>query len=120
MRPPEPTTVGITDRANRMLVEMTEDSGEFKQKLDGYRFAIALAISAGGISNTLTNSRTIYAVGSLDPEKVIYNTAKVLLGDLYPDQPIYKIVERLAEWGIQEMYASRVDGYLDLDALLPE
>ena len=118
MRRSEPTTVGLTNESHRILTNLTEVDGDFNQMMDGYRFAVGLAVARGGIVDKPISTRTMFNVGSLDPERILYNTVDVLYGEDLEEEPIYKIVERLAEWGIREMDASRVNGEVNYIALL--
>lgn len=110
----EPTTIGLSETANRVLSEIRE-YGFFDQGIDIYRFSIALAISRGGISSSNDSRTTIYNTHSLDPNLEIYNTIKYL--ELNKGESIYKCAERLADWGIMELKNSIKSGKLDYLAL---
>jgi hypothetical protein len=113
----EPTTVGLTPGTHDKLRRLKEE-GYFPEMTDAYRFAIALAL-AHGVSPTLTGARgTIFNVGTLDPDKLIYSAIKSTSGPLA--EPIYSLAERLAEWGVVEMSRMAELGQLSITKLLQE
>lgn len=115
MRSPEPTTVGISAISHAFLTRL-HGRGDFTQMIDGYRFAVGFGVARGEPVDVL-DSRTFVNVGTLDPDQTLRNAVDVILGEHYPDDPIYKLIERLAEWGFQEMRSSEQNGeinYLDL------
>jgi len=116
--PKEPTTIGQSDQAHAMLKRLAEDkqNGNFAEMADAYRFGIALALAHGVMPEDVSGQRTIFNVGTLDPDKQIYTTIKSLMNT--GDTPIYRWAERLAEWGVREM-SSMVDrGDLDIGSIL--
>lgn len=117
----EPTTIGLSERAHAMLKRLAEDkqSGSFAEMADAYRFGIALALAHGVVPDEIEGQRrTIFNVGTLDPDKLIYTGIRSLIqtGDL----PVYQWAERLAEWGICELSAMADRGQLDIGAILLE
>lgn len=116
--PKEPTTIGLSDEAHAMLKRLTEDkqNGTFAEMTDAYRFGIALAVAHGVIPEDVSSPRTIFNVGTLDPDKQIYTTIKSLMNT--GDTSIYQWVERLAEWGIREMSSMADRGDLDIGSIL--
>jgi len=112
----EPTTIGLSDSAHIKLKRLKED-GYFGDMIDAYRFAIALALSRGSISEKGTR-KTVFNVGTLDPDKSLYYAINALRED--KDEPVYRTAERLAEWGIEEMFRLAEEGNLILSDLLAE
>ena len=111
----EPKTIGLTKPTQEMLRRLV-DNKYFKEMQDGYKFAVGLALFSNAIEINMGTSVTIYGTGDLDPGQEIYEVVKALRFDC--DEPIYKTVERLAEWGVKEMYEQDRDGYLDFSKLL--
>lgn len=116
--PKEPTTIGLSDQAHAMLKRLAEDkqNGNFAEMADAYRFGIALALAHGVMPEDVSGQRTIFNVGTLDPDKQIYTTIKSLMST--GDTPIYRWAERLAEWGVREMSAMSDKGEFDIGAIL--
>lgn len=117
----EPTTIGLSEKSHGLLKRLTEDkrNGAFAEMADAYRFAVALALAHGVIPDEIPAPRqTIFNVGTLDPDKMVYSAVKALLNT--DDTPVYRWVERLAEWGVNEL-ATRADrGDLDIGEILKE
>lgn len=105
----EPTMLGLSADAHQMLTTLKQ-SEVFSQMADGYRFAIGLAIAHGGISKTLVSSTTTFSVGTVDPEGDLRTAIRLL----YPDErPTYRFAERLADWGVREIYKRFMDDRLE-------
>jgi hypothetical protein len=93
-------TVGLT-AANHANLQRLKDEGIFAEMLDGYKFAVGLAIKRGLISREGIKTNTIFNVGSLDRD----GSLKDLVSTLFPeaeDRP-YAFTERLAEAGVSEL-----------------
>lgn len=113
----EPTTVGLSSDGHDRLRRLKED-GYFAEMADAYRFAVALAL-AHGAAPALAGSRgTIFNVGTLDPDKQVYNAIKSLYHGI--DEPVYLVAERLAEWGVSELYRMAEIGQLSFTQILQE
>jgi hypothetical protein len=112
----EPTTVGLTQLGHERLKQL-KSSGYFAEMTDAYRFAIALALAHGGIAEPAARG-TIFNVGSLDPDRSIYQAISALAPE--KGEPIYKLAERLAEWGLTEMCRQMEQGTLSIATLLSE
>ena len=98
----EPITIGLSQTAHGKLQRLKED-GYFAEMADGYRFAVALALAHGVSVPRLGGSRvTIFNVGSLDPDRSVHIAVSALREEV--DEPVYRTVERLAEWGVDELY----------------
>jgi Arc/MetJ-type ribon-helix-helix transcriptional regulator len=112
----EPTTVGLSEGAHSKLQKLKE-SGHFSEMVEAYRFAIAFALSRGEISGRI-KTKTIFNVGTLDPEQELY----VAIGALREseEEPVYRTAERLAEWGVEELYRRVGKGEISIEELLME
>lgn len=113
----EPTTVGLSSDGHDRLRRLKED-GHFAEMTDAYRFAIALALAHGASPVSAASKGTIFNVGTLDPDKQIYNAIKSLYNA--GDEAIYSIGERLAEWGVAELYRMAETGQLSFTRILQE
>lgn len=113
----EPVTVGLSDTAHAHLVSL-EREGFFSRMADAYRFAIALGISHEAMDNREFSRRTIFNVGSLDPDRSLYVAVSALR--IRTDEPVYRTAERYAEWGVEEIVRLRAGGDIEFGALLRE
>lgn len=107
------TTVGLSAHAKQILDQLVENE-YFAAKLDAYRFAIALALSRGGIAAEVTKGGTIFNVGSLDPDGHLRNAVDLLR----PSKQPYRTIEKLAEWGVTELGLLADDDNLRISDLL--
>jgi hypothetical protein len=106
----EPTTVGLTNSTKQSL-DRLKNEGYFYEMLDAYKFAVGYALACNAISPPLSNTTTIFNVGTLDKDRMLYNAVEALRVE--EEEPVYKTVERLAEWGIKEMIADAERGSID-------
>jgi hypothetical protein len=113
----EPVTVGLSASAHAHLTAL-ESAGFFARMNDAYRFAIALGLSHESFDNSERNRRTIFNVGSLDPDRSIYEAVAALR--TRTDEPVYRTAERYAEWGVEEIIRLRASGDIDFGTLLKE
>ncbi|WP_250491625.1 hypothetical protein [Caballeronia sp. GAWG1-1] len=112
----EPTSVGLSERAAERLRHL-KDNGFFREMMDGYRFAIALAIGQGVIPDEIVPPKTtIFNIGSLDPDGELQAMIKALFET--GDEPVYRCAERLAEWGVNELGRRADSGQIDFAKLL--
>ena len=110
-------TVGLSETADDRLTELAE-MGIFWEKIDAYRFAIALAISHGISRLEIEKRRTLYNVGSLDPDQNLRRAVEAIMPDQLKTVSVYRLIERLAEWGVNELYAEAKSGGIDFERLL--
>lgn len=115
----EVVTIGLTQEADDMLETMVED-GTFAQKVDGYRFAFSLALAQGAQPGDLSKRKTIFNVGSVDPDNTLQDIVEELVPDLLAGSSHYRVVERLAEWGVRELYQQAIGPGIDFVVLLSE
>lgn len=117
----EPTTIGLSERTHAMLKRLAEDkrNGHFAEMADAYRMGIGLALAFGVVPEEVPTPRTtIFNVGTLDPDRQIYNAIRLLSDS--GEVAVYRWAERLAEWGVRELAARSEAGSLDLGALVAE
>src|SRR5437588_3727107 len=101
-------TIGLTEQSHGVLQRL-KDEQAFPEMVDGYRFAIALAINRSLIAQEQTRMTTIFNVGTLDPDGTIRN----MISELFPEMPNpYSVAQRLAEAGIAEL--GRIRGASDI------
>lgn len=114
----EPTNIGLSEDAHVKLKRLQED-GHFAQMADAYRFAIALALNMGVTPPDLPGTRAnIFGVATIDPEREIFTAIASLLNT--GDEPIYRLAERLADFGVQELFRRAESGKLDISTILLE
>ena len=115
----EPTTIGLSQSAHAKLKWLQEER-YFRDLLDGYRFAIGLALAQGIDPPEIERRTTIFNVGTVDPDQSLKQCIQVVMGDQIADTPVYKMAERLAEWGINELESQARSGGIDFIALLDQ
>ena len=113
----EVTTVGLSEHADDLLDQMKEQE-IFAEKLDGYRFAISFAVASGIVPSEIGKRKTLFNVGSLDSGQLIRSAIEALYEDELATISVYRIAERLADWGVRELYEQAAQGQLDFAALL--
>ena len=114
-------TIGVTTTADGVLAVMVEQ-GHFSDAIDAAKFAMALAINAGGNEDerdlAVEGTTTKWNIGSFDPDGQI----RSLIDALYPDikQP-YRFLEFLIDDGLNRV-SEHIEsvGELDVIALLDE
>jgi len=111
--------VGLSDQANDKL-DYLREQGYFAEKIDGYRFAVSLAIAQGVIPPEITKRVTFLNVGSLDPDQTLRQAVEALMADDLRETTVYRLVERLADWGVNELYAQAQQGDIDFTAIFEQ
>ena len=116
---PEPITIGLSQEAHGMLKQLKND-GPFDEMADAYRFAIALALAHGSVSQKISGRRTFLNVGSLDPDGNISKSIEAFRPDETMEESIYTTAERLAEWGVMELWERLQTGEIDFTDLFDQ
>ena len=111
------TTVGLSEHACDLLDQMKEQE-IFAEKLDGYRFAISLAAASGIVPPEIGKRKTLFNVGSLDPGQLLRSAVEALYEDQLSNTSVYRVAERLADWGVRELYEQASEGQLDFAEIL--
>jgi len=114
MKHKEPKTIGLTLATKPNLARLVED-GYFNEQLDAYKFAVALALKTGRLADP-GGFTTIFNIGTIDLDREIYESVKILRE--YDEEPVYKTVERLAEWGVNELFQVSESGDIDFSKWL--
>ena len=115
----EPTTIGLSEGAHEKLKRLQEEQ-HFRELLDGYRFAIGLALAQRVVPPEVQKRMTIFNVGTVDPDQSLKRSIEVLMVDRVRDTSIYKMAERLAEWGVNELASQAEAGSIDFIGLLDQ
>lgn len=111
--------VGLSEAADDKLEELKE-MGIFADKIDGYRFGVSLAVAQGVIPGDLVKRKNLFNVGSLDPDQSLRKSVEALMPSALEDTTVYRLIERLADWGVTELYAQAKAGEIDFAALLED
>lgn len=98
----EPASVNVSESTQPKLKRLIDD-GYFTDMSDAYRFAVGLAAAQGVKPPTITNTRPFVATGGLDPDGKLRTAIKALYAEEIGDGSVYRFIERLADWGINEM-----------------
>lgn len=115
----EITTIGLSAAGNDKLDHLKE-AGVFAEKMDGFRFAVALALAQGVIPAELRDRAPFLNIGSLDPDQSLRRAVETLMPDLIAQTTPYRLIERLAEWGVNELDAQSRSGDIDFAGILDQ
>ena len=115
----EPTTIGLSESAHEKLKCLQEEH-HFRELLDGYRFAIGLALAQGVEPPEVQKRTTIFNVGTVDPDQSMKRSIEALMGARLRETPVYRMAERLAEWGVNELASEAKGGSIDFVRLLDQ
>ena len=74
----EPTTIGLSEGAHKKLKWLQKEQ-HFRELLDGYRFAIGLALAQGVEPPEVQKRTTIFNVGTVDPDQSLNSPLKKAL-----------------------------------------
>ena len=111
--------VGLSESADDKLAELKE-LGIFADKIDGYRFGISLAIAQGVLPGELVKRVNLFNVGSLDPDQALKKSVEALMPNELAETTTYRLIERLADWGVAELHAQAKSGEIDFVTLLDQ
>lgn len=110
--------IGVAEATHAKLQRLKED-GHFREMADAYRFGIGLAL-AQGVSPKEISSRTVFSVATIDPQQELKTAIQAVFGDQIKGVAVYKMAERLADWGINELSALAEKGEIDIVALFDQ
>ena len=108
--------VGLSESGNDKL-DYLQEQGYFAEKIDGYRFAVGLALAQGVMPSEIAKRTTFLNVGSLDPEQALRRAVEALMPDEVARTTVYRLIERLADWGVNELHAQAQRGEIDFEAI---
>ena len=108
--------IGLSEAGNARL-DYLKNNGYFAEKLDAYRFAVGLALASGGIAPELAKRHTFLNVGSFDPNQSFKRSVEALVPDLLENTTVYRIGERLADWGDSELHQQAEHGGIDFTSM---
>ena len=115
----EPTTIGLSESAHEKL-KLLQEEKHFRELLDGYRFAIGLALAQGVEPPEVQKRTTIFNVGTVDPDQSLKRAIQAVMGERVEGTSIYRMAERLAEWGVNELASEAQNGEIDFVRLLDQ
>ena len=111
--------VGLSEATDDKLAELKE-MGVFADKIDGYRFGVSLALAQGVEPGELVKRVNLYNVGSLDPDQMLRRSVESLMPDKLKETTVYRLIEKLADWGVSELYEQAKVGEIDFVNLLDQ
>ncbi|MGZ3370223.1 MAG: hypothetical protein ACXWK1_14865, partial [Caulobacteraceae bacterium] len=79
-----------------------------------------LALAQGVFPPEMGSSHTVFSVATIDPDQSIRNAVQTIMGDQLDGGSVYKMAERLADWGIQEMAREAARGEIDVVSLFDQ
>lgn len=108
--------VGLSERGYAKLKRLQEEK-HFVDMRDAYRFGIALALAYGICPPEVFPPKlSLYNISQFDPDQSIAMAINLLMDT--QGIPPYRWVERLAEWGIDELSRESKNGQIDFVRLL--
>lgn len=112
-------TVGVSNEGDRCMNEILEETQWFASGLDLYRTAVSVAIANDLVTDAESMGRvtTKYNVGSLDPNKRLYEMVTLLAPDRKGIRP-YEYIERAADAGMKYLYQELVTNRKMLSTIL--
>jgi hypothetical protein len=113
----EIVTIGVSEAGNDQLNALIE-AGVFAEKMDGFRFAVALALAQGVIPDEIAKRSPFLNRGSLDPEQTLRKAVEALLPEQLENTTPYRLIERLADWGVRDLHAQLLSGEIDFGRIL--
>ncbi|OHV86671.1 hypothetical protein [Mesorhizobium sp. ORS 3428] len=115
----EIVNIGLSEAGNDKLDDLKEN-GIFAEKMDGYRFAVALALAQGAIAPEIGKRSTFLNVGSLDPDQTLRRAVETLMPEQLTETTPYRLIERLADWGVNDLHAQAKSGGIDFVRLFDQ
>jgi len=113
----EPTTIGLSPEQHANLRSL-ESAGVFHRLIDAYRFAAGLGMAHGGFDKSNQSRSTIFNVGTVDPDRTLYEAVLAIREN--ENEPVYRSLERYAEWGVAELTKLHSGGEVELGPVLKE
>jgi hypothetical protein len=113
----ELVNVGLSKSAHAAMVRFKED-GLFNEMVDAYRFAVALALAHGGMTSDVGERQNFLNVGSLDRDGSLQTAVLALRQPT--SENVYRTVEKLATWGIEELDRRSQSGTLSFADIFTE
>lgn len=109
----------LSEKSHERLKRLQEEE-HFLEMKDAFRFGIALALSRGIVPPEIESPKSagIYSISQIDPDQSIALIINIMLGSL--GVPPYRLAERLAEWGINELSRESEKGQIDFSKLIAE
>ena len=68
----------------------------------------------------ISKRTTFLNVGSLDPDQTLRRAVEALLNDQIEGTTPYRLVERLADWGVTELYRQAEQGDINFEEILDQ
>jgi hypothetical protein len=114
--PSDPNQIGLNERAHTVLKNLEADRF-FQEMRHAYRAGVAYALAVGANPDRLEGARqTIYSISTIDPDGMLKLAIESLRGT--SSESPYRVMERLADWGIVELDRLLREEYLSLDDIL--
>lgn len=97
----EPTMIGLSEKGHSILTRLKED-GHIGEMADGYRLGIALALASGVVPPDVPAPRkTVFSVATIDPAGDLAAAIRALAA--LDGGSVYRMAERLADFGVREL-----------------
>lgn len=114
----EPSMIGLSVATHARLQRLKDDN-HFLEMVEAYRCAVALALAQGVMPDEVPTPRTtIFSVSSFDGDGQMAIAIRALMD--VADGSVYRMAERLAEWGVVELAKQAEGGEIDFGSLLAQ
>lgn len=108
--------LGLSEKVDAKLKRLQEEK-HFSDMRDAYRVAIALAIAHGVTPPEIKQPKIgRYNISQIDEDGAIRDSIDMLIDT--GGVPVYRWMERLAEWGVEELSRESENGPIDYSKLL--
>jgi hypothetical protein len=98
-----------------------KEEGHFKEMADAYRFGIGLALAQGMTEPPeISSTTTVFSVATIDPDQSLRRGIEAIVGDKLAGKSVYRLAERLADWGVQELSREAETGEIKVVALFDQ
>lgn len=109
------TNLGLSSDAHRVLKEL-KASGTFEEMVDAYRLGVAIAIALRADPPAVSDRANVFGAATVDQTGKLRTAVQAL----FPDSELtpYRLVERLANWGVLELERRRDGESIDLSGVV--
>lgn len=111
------TNLGLSTRAHDALKSL-KANGVLDEMADGYRLGVALAVSFAVTPPPLEDRVNVFGVATVDPTGELRSVVESLYE--HTELTPYRLMERLADWGVRELENRYKGASLDLADVVGE
>jgi hypothetical protein len=113
----EPPQIGVSESRHEKLRQLKDD-GHFAEMADAYKFAVAFALLKGKSLEPQGKKITTFSTSTLDPTQALFSIVQETRES--ENEPVWRTIERLAEWGIEELTQIAESGEIVFSKLIED